>query len=48
MAKVINNKIIIAAAEFTEKACCGRDTQLNICIGSTVNSSIGLFGVKGT
>ena len=42
------NRMIIAAAPFTKNSCCGLDTQLKICIGSTLNSSIGLSGTKGT
>ena len=48
MQNVIASKIMIAAAPFTRKACCGRDIQLNICMGSTVNSSIGELATKGT
>ena len=42
------NSIIIAAAALIVNPCCGLDTQLNICIGITVNSSIGELGAKGT
>ena len=46
--KVMSNNIIIAAAAFIKNACCGRDVQSKICIGSTVNSSNGDDGIKGT
>ena len=48
MMKVSASRIMIAAAELTMNACCGRDTQLNICIGNTVNSSIGDCATNGT
>ena len=38
----------MAAAAFIENSCCGRETQLKIWIGRTVNSSIGPVGVNGT
>lgn len=40
--------MIIAAAAFSINPCCGLEIQLNICIGNTENSSIGLSGANGT
>ena len=36
------------AAAFALKAACGRDTQLKIWIGSTVNGDQTLSGANGT
>ena len=44
----MSNNIIIAAAAFVVNSCCGLEIQLKICIGNTVNSSIGEDGVNGT
>ncbi len=40
--------MIMAAAAFSENSFCGLLTQLNICIGNTVNESMTLSGTKGT
>lgn len=46
--KVKVSSTIIAAAALISKPGCGLDVQLKIWMVSTVNSSIGLVGAKGT
>ena len=39
---------MIPAAAFSRNASCGRDIQLNTCIGSTVNGDQMPSGANGT